>query len=777
MDQPLKRYRVLDMTHGVAGPFGTQILADLGAEVIKIEPPNGDESRGKPEKYAALNRGKKSVTADLNSEEDRNRILEIACDTDILVEDLGPHRADLLNLGYQDICAVKPDIIYISITGYGHDGIFSSYSDSDAIVQALSGIMSITGQEGGTFTKVGFPVADVFTGIHAAISALAGILYRRKNHIGLYADIAKLSVMLAAMPDSLAKFLNTGRISRPKGSRHQLVGFFQPVKTKDGHVTIMAAQDHQFAALIKVLGLEGLDRDERFNNMFVRCINALALEEIIQAKTTLYTTDELMTMLLENKIAAGPIYPLETTLSGPYVKSKDLIIQLQDAQNHLFKSIGFPVRFDKFSTSCNTFLSEKGAYNSVSSTKASGSQLSCDPDAHGKPLSGIRILDLTLFMAGPLGIEILENLGAEIVKVEREDTISDFARTTEPTFGTTSAYFVSLNGGKKDIALDLKSSSHRDLLLRLAEKCDVFAENFRPGVTERLGITYEDILKVNPSVIYSSVSGFGQTGPFSRRGCVDTVAQGMSGLMSITTRKDESPIRVGTSISDVCAALFESVGILAAIVFRDENRAGIHVDTAMLSTMLYAMNIEATECLNCGTKIRGNGNQDRENSLFDAYPTLNGDVMIDASSSEDFEALLSILNLEELRTDPRYCNSENRSEFAKNAKEMLFQKTRTFSKTKLADLCRSKGIPAGEVFTQEEICRSGYAEERGLIKIVRDSLEGSFKVIGHPVRYDKFRTVENSFTPQPGEHTVKVLRELLEMSEQEISDVIKNKTI
>lgn len=788
MPGPLDDIRVIDLTQGVCGPFCTQLLRDLGAEVIKIEQPCGDVSRGIgtchdgiSTSYVSLNRGKKSVILDLEQREHREIFLHLANGADVIIEDLGPGKSDRMGIGYEDVKIGKPDILYLSITGYGHEGMFRDYSGQDAIVQALSGFMSITGENGGKFTKAGIPLADIFTGIYGAIGILAGIMYRRRSNEGLYIDLAKLDVMLTAMPDVFSKYFNTGKTTRPKGCRHQLVGFFGSVRTKDGIVICMASQDHQFKAMTEILGLEGLEKDERFDSMNKRCVNIAELEPIIFSRTGEMTMEELTKKLLSRKIPAGPVNTLEKILESGYVKYHDLIMEVEDSAGGRFKVIGPPVKFGQFDMAKSDFISRHGEFTEpilkeVADLGEHGMERVCqeeektpsrDGRAGERPLSGIRILDLTRFMAGPLGLQILENFGAEIIKIERGDQLSEFSRSTEPVFGNTSAYFMSINSGKKDIILNLNQENHREIFLRLAEKCDVVADNFRPGVTEKLHITYEDVKKRKPDIIYSTVSGFGYMGPYREQGCVDTVCQAMSGFVSLTGIEKGEPVRAGSSIADVCASLYEALAILASIIHHDKTGEGGMTDTPMLSTMLSLSAREAAGYLNNGIKLRGRGNRDRERALFQTVPAGNGEVMVEAASEEHFAAFARLLKMPELLEDARYDSPQKRLKHIEELEDTIFPVTSAMTMTELADACRNAGIPAGEVNTVERIARSGYIEQH-MMQWVHDSREGDFKVLGLPLKFDRFHIPEKKQVPQPGEHTAEILKHVLGMPEDEI---------
>lgn len=369
MDRPLSGIRVLDLTQYMCGPYCTQILGDLGAEIIKIEPPGGEISRKFGTKHGAtsityihFNRGKKSVELDLNKPRHREILLKLAEKSDLVVEDFMPGTSEKLGIGYYDLKKIKSDILYIAITGYGQKGLYSNYSNLDPIVQALSGFMSTTGEKGGEFTKAGVPLADIFTGIYAAIGALAAIIHRRKTGESLYVDISKLNVMLSALPESMPKYLNTGGITRPRGNKHQLVAIFQALRTSDGLVLCKASDDKEFKAFTDALDLQGLGEDERFNDTRKRYANIDELEQIIHSKTTKMTMEELTNLMLRLNCPVGPINTIEQILEDEYTNFHQLIIDVHDSIEGSFKVVGSPLKFEKYGMPKYSFVSQPGEY-------------------------------------------------------------------------------------------------------------------------------------------------------------------------------------------------------------------------------------------------------------------------------------------------------------------------------------------------------------------------------------------------------------------------------
>lgn len=766
MIRPLDGIRIFELGRSCSAAFCTQILGDLGAEVIKIEPPGGDRSRkcgttyGKTSlSYISFNRGKKSIV--LDQKEIIDQVLKKLGENDVIVEDLGAKDSPWAGINSSVIQQYCKNQILISMNGFGSHGRWSSYSDYDGIIQAMSGFMSITGQPGGTYMRVGVPLGELFTGLYGAIGSLAAIFHQKRSGKGIQVELSKLSVMLSVMPDVISKYLNTGITTRPNGARHQLVGYFQPTRTKDGSVVIMATQKHQFLALLKILKLEDLGDDPRFATPFLRKQNAEALGMLVEEKTSRITTEQLMQELFQQGIPSGPIYSIEDILTNDYVSLHKLIVTAKDHIEGNFKTIGFPLWFDRFEIPTLFNVSQPGEYTAEilqgPISKDTLHTLQIKDQQEQKPLAGIRILDLTLFMAGPLGTEILKALGAEVIKVERIDTVSDFSRTTEPVFGTTSAYFMALNAGKKSIGLDLKNEDHQKILYKLVQQCDILAENFRPGVTKRNNINYEKMRLQKPDLIYSSVTGFGRLKNYEGRGCVDTIAQAMSGFMSLNGNPDEEPIRAGSSVADVCASLYETVGILAGLLYREKTGDGCFVDVPMISSMLSIMSWEAAEYLDSGRILRGVGNRDRWKPFSRSIYTSDGAVMIDASQKEDFRKLMEILGLEKQELEQIQTDKESVLE------DGIMEKASAFTMTELADACRSQKIPAGEIFTVEQVCRSGYLEEQELVKLVHDSKEGWFKVLAVPMRLNGHALNDPDFISQPGEYTKEILNMIPEI--------------
>lgn len=360
--RPLNKIRVLDLTQDICGPFCTQLLSDLGAEVIKIESPDGDISRSKGPKfgetslaYIHTNRGKKSVMLDVKKTEHRELFLRLAEKADVVVEDLGPGKAEELGIGYDDVKKKKSDILYLSITDFGHEGPFKNYLGNDAIIQAMGGYMSTSSVDyKGTFTKVGPPLADLMTGVYGAIGVVAGVIHHKKTGESLYMDVAKLSVILQAMPNAYAEYFNSGDVAFPTGNSHRTTASFYPMPAKNGAIVVNAANrnitEHKFEDFCIGIGMPDFFKDERYSTEASRLEHKPEVMEAINAHTTKMTVEEIFELCRKSGIACGIMSNMEQLASDPQTIHDQIIINVHDEKEGDFKVLGSPFKFDAFET-------------------------------------------------------------------------------------------------------------------------------------------------------------------------------------------------------------------------------------------------------------------------------------------------------------------------------------------------------------------------------------------------------------------------------------------
>ncbi len=387
-----------------------------------------------------------------------------------------------------------------------------------------------------------------------------------------------------------------------------------------------------------------------------------------------------------------------------------------------------------------------------------------------RPLEDIRILDLTWVLAGPFASMILADLGAEVVKVERPPA-GDISRTTGPYQNGWSGYFFSINRGKKSIGLNLREQEGRELFLRLVEKADVVVENFTPGTMARLGLGYETLSARNPRLIMASVSGFGQTGPYSDRPALDIVVQAMGGVMSITGEPGGGPVRPGTSYGDITAGLFATVGILSALHERERSGLGQAIDISMLDCQLAVLENSIMRYFVTGEVPERLGTRHPSATPFQAFPTADGHIVVALAFGEENQwgLLCAMLGVPALIDDERFETGPKRTRNHALLEPVLNE---AFRKRTTADWYAdflAAGIPCGPVNSVADVVNDEQVKFRQSIKPVTHPVAGTIPIADTPVRMSRSETGIQGPPPSMGADTEGVLESWLGLTAEEVA--------
>jgi crotonobetainyl-CoA:carnitine CoA-transferase CaiB-like acyl-CoA transferase len=329
MNAPLKGIKVLELARILAGPWCGQTLADLGADVIKVESPEGDDTRkwGPPwierdgEKaaayYHACNRGKRSVTADFTQDEGRALVLDLARQADVLIENFKVGGLKKYGLDYESLRAVNPKLIYCSITGFGQDGPYAPRAGYDFMIQGMSGIMDLTGEPEREPQKIGVAFADIFTGVYSVVAIQAALIAREKSGQGQHIDMALLDCMTGVLANQAMNFLASGNVPKRLGNVHPNISPYQTFAVADGHLIVACGNDSQFGRLAEILGLGAMASDERFKTNAARVANRHQLNDTMEARTRLWQRDDLLAALEKAGVPAGPINSVADVFEDP----------------------------------------------------------------------------------------------------------------------------------------------------------------------------------------------------------------------------------------------------------------------------------------------------------------------------------------------------------------------------------------------------------------------------------------------------------------------------
>jgi crotonobetainyl-CoA:carnitine CoA-transferase CaiB-like acyl-CoA transferase len=375
------------------------------------------------------------------------------------------------------------------------------------------------------------------------------------------------------------------------------------------------------------------------------------------------------------------------------------------------------------------------------------------------PLEGIRVLEVGNYMAGPFCGMQLADLGADVIKVE-EPRLGDLARRLPPLVDGESGNFARINRNKRSLALDLKDGRGRELFLRLVDTADVIVENLRPGTMRELGLAPDELLQRSDRLVYVAVSGWGQDGPYAERPALDIIVQGMSGVMSITGEEGGPPVKVGVSISDLSAALYATIGALAALTARAREGRGQLVDVSLYESSVALAVWEAGEYFTTGEVPRAAGSAHKLQAPYQAVRAADGHFIVGATSPRTWSAFCRVLGLRSLEEDERFAEAGQRRRHVRELIPLIEAVTACEPMAHWLALLRDAGVPCGEIRDYGEVLNDAHLEARGFFVDLPHRTLGALRALGSPLRLARTPPRLERAGPLLGEHSAEVLREL-----------------
>lgn len=375
------------------------------------------------------------------------------------------------------------------------------------------------------------------------------------------------------------------------------------------------------------------------------------------------------------------------------------------------------------------------------------------------PLAGLKVLELAQIMAGPTAGMLLADMGADVVKVEKVPGGDDTRSYSEPQVNGESAPFMVMNRNKRSIAVNLKHPAGVEVVKRLARSADALTENYRKGTMEKLGLGYEALKAVNPALIYCSVSGYGRTGPYADKGGFDLIAQGMSGLMSITGRPGEEPVKTGSPIADINAGILAALGIVAAYVHRLRTGEGQLVDTSLLEAGIQQTYWHAAIYFATGVSPEPTGSAHLLTAPYQAFPTRDGWINVGGANQANWERIARLAGGDALLADPRFLTNTERMRHRAELAELLGALFRKRTTREWVEALDAAGIPAGPVNTIAEMVNDPQTLAREMVVELEHPRAGRTRAIGLPIKFSATPGKVARAAPVYGQHTREVLRE------------------
>ncbi|NGM85786.1 CoA transferase [Parapusillimonas sp. SGNA-6] len=396
------------------------------------------------------------------------------------------------------------------------------------------------------------------------------------------------------------------------------------------------------------------------------------------------------------------------------------------------------------------------------------------------PLTGIRVLDLTRVLAGPWCTQNLADLGAEVIKIERPGSGDDtrgwgppYIKDAQGNDTTEAAYYASANRNKKSVALDIASEQGAHLVRELAKQSDILVENFKVGGLRKYGLDYDSIKAINPALIYCSITGFGQTGPYASRAGYDFMIQGMGGLMSITGERDDlpggGPQKAGVAVADLMTGMYSTVGILAALHERSRSGLGQHIDMALLDCQVAMLANQNLNYMTTGVAPKRAGNAHQNLVPYQVFAAADGHLIVAVGNDSQFRAYCGVIGRPGLPDDVRFKTNSNRVIHRDILVPMLVEAMKVQSRDHWLEALERVGVPAGPINNIDQVYQDPQVQARGMMQRLPHTAAGEAPVGASPLKFSDSPVSYRHAAPLLGEHTQQVLRERLGLSDEEIA--------
>ena len=734
----LQPYRVLDLTNG-NGALCAQILGDLGADVIQLEPPGGADGRqlgpflnGKPDPEASLvwwgySRGKRSMELDIDA--DRDTFLKLVARTDFLVESEPVGSLSARGIGYDELSAVNPALIMVTMTPYGSTGPKAGWAASDLTLVASAGPLAITGDEDRPPVRVTVPQAWNHTAAEAAAGALAALHERNRSGLGQHVDVsAQQALTLATQGNILSAAVNEGTVERIAGGlKAGELNIRLTFPAKDGHVSITfifgatvgpatrrmmeyvfdegfcdaATRDKDWVAygLLLATGEEPIAEFER-------------VKECVAACTASKTKAELLQAALDRRLLLAPMTTIEDVVTSEQFAERGYFTR--PSGDGPAATFDYPGPFAKFSetplppTRRPPRLGEHTAEVLAELDQIEPRRVQGAGDDGGPPLAGLKVLDFMWALAGPGATRILADFGATVVRIE-SSTRLDVCRTIRPFIDgdespEKSAIFHSTNAGKRMLTLDPNKPEGREAILDLVRWADVVTESFSPRAMKAFGLDFETLRQVNPGLIMLSTCLMGQTGPLAMFAGYGNLAAAVTGFYEITGWPDREPAGPFGAYTDYIAPRFNAAAVLAALEYRRRTGQGQHIDLAQAEAAMHFLTPAILEYTANGEVRSRAGNSDVNWAPHGVYPTAGEDRHIAIVCETDAQWRVLGNRLAGLSADdPRFATTTNRRANEETLDSLIAEATVNEDGARLESDLQAAGVPVAMVQNSPEL--------------------------------------------------------------------------
>jgi crotonobetainyl-CoA:carnitine CoA-transferase CaiB-like acyl-CoA transferase len=795
--KPLGGVKVIEWAQMVAGPYCAKVLADLGADVIKIEPPNGDEARQRgpylkderhPEKsllFLYLNTNKKGITLDLHAHDDRNKFIQLIQWADILIEDHLPQTLIDLKLTYDELAKINSSLVMTSITPFGQTGPYRNYKAYPLNVWHGGGMGYISPMTPGVAVplKPGAYFSECSCGITAATGTLSALFYQRTTGSGQQVDISKQEAIMNLARVQLDRYPNEGAIQRRGGFSSSGPSL---AKCKDGYTVHTCIQPHETQALIKFVAAHDKDKFEKFLDEQYRSTHWQDANRLIYG----FFKDKPKDWLYHNGQAFGvPITPIMTSediAKSEQSAARQFFIEGNHSVTGKLTYPNSPYRFSKFKMKIESTAPLLGEHNA----QVFVNPVRHEKNAANKPrkylkraLEGIRIADFSWAWAGPHATELLASMGAQVIKIEsmsRFDFVRQLSFTTGQKFSdvNSSTVFNDINLGKLGVQLNLAKHEGIELAKKIVKISDVVIQNMRPGVMDKLGLSYEQVCKVKPDIVYLSSSTRGSQGPEKNYSGYATNFAAVGGITHLCGMPGSDPGAMAGEI-DLISAITAACAILAGLNHRDATGEGQHIDLSSTESIHVLLGDVLMDYFANGRVQNRQGNLDEIMAPHNCYRCKGDDkwISIAVGSDEEWRSLIKAMGNQEWAQEERFRSIQSRWQNQPELDKLLEAWTLEFTHYEIMEKLQAVGVAAVPVFNAEEIYNNPHVKSRGCWTQVTHEVLDKQIVLMPGWRLSKTPFNVESAAPLIGQHNEYVFCELLGMSKEALKRLRENRVI
>jgi len=789
----LEGYAALDLTD-LRGQLCGRLLADLGMEVVKIEPPGGDPVRRlRPFERAAdgsllslplacLNANKRSIVLDFQVEEDRAAFFRLVEGADVVLESFSPGVLDSMGLGYRDLTAVNPRLVMASITGFGQSGPRRSFACSDIVAFAMSGLMYISGDPSLPPCKPPETQAYYFGSLFAALGVLAALYHREKSGRGDHID-ASMQEALATQEHVVRQYANEAVMVKRQGSQHNQVAPAKIFPCRNGYVYLYVTRQHWKGFLeVWTDHPAALEAPEWESNPFRRA-RAEEINRLVEGFTSRYSKEELTGLLQSHGIPCIPVNRPEDFVADEQVQARKFFVPVSYANFGTVDQPAAPFMINGSRPRLRPApaLGEDQQSVQAATDRAGRRQMGASTEAgRGEerlPLSGMRVVSFDHVLAGPYGMTLLAELGADVIKVESRrgglDPFRFFGTGQDPNL---SPRFLEFNRNKRSMTVNLKHPKGPGVIMDLVRRSDGVIDNFSVDVMSKLGLGYQDLCEAKPDIIALRMPGLGCTGPKRYYSTVGTNITAFTGLTYLWNHPGHTdpPIGSQTVYPDYVSGVLSAVLIIAGVLYRDRHQRGAFIDLSQAEATAYMIGASLMEARSLGPDSDLIGNGSPFAAPHGCYRCRGEDrwCVIAVETDEQWQALGKLLG-PELAGDRRFDSVDGRMRRQEELNVLIERWTRERDSSEVMEILQRLSVPCGVVQNGADLVADPHLRERGFLVETHNQRLGRVVLPSLPLRFANCTIRPKWEFPELGRDNEEVLREVLGYSEERIAGLAK----